>query len=815
VTQSRRLDLVLGALLLLGLPLLFFPELIFGGQTLTRMDITWIQYPLHVFAAESLRAGQWPIWNPYALFGFAAFAEQQASMLSPLNSVFLLPIPSYLALNWFVLLHVGLAAASTFALARTLGVGPAGAVLAGLSFGFGGTLTAQITDFCTMTGMAWMPAALCLIILSNERRSRAWPILTGVVVALQILDAQGQLVFYTVLLLGAYTIYESVRLIRRRATWLEITRPARVLVLTGLVSFGLSAVQLLPTLELLHEALRSHGMSLKEITSQSIHPLQLLELLIPNVYGNPVLGYKGLDSFEELFAYFGLLPLFLLLPAWRRRSTPHARFLWLALPVVLLLALGGYTPLYTWLQGVPGFNLFRIPGRWMMVISLVWALLAGYGLDELSRSDRTTGPARTLIFLMGGATVVLGGLAVWIAADRLQLRGWVTAHFGASESGRLLNEALKRFLLPADARASNWLPNLAPWLTISGLAFFVEMALALAVLGMYLGRRLSARAVAIILVGITAADLLAAGGTSVIHLEDASYWQGDPRIVDLVRDKTGLSRAFSLDATSLEEKRATNGWAGRHEAIDWLTYYMPTVVHIASPMGKRTGLVMERYERFIGDVPSLRVTDMGSLKTIVAWGELSADLKAIYPEIYAAGLLHIYNNPAALPRAYWSGRAESVPDGPAALARISAPDFDPYAAVVVEATLPPSQGSAAPLVPAAIPEYTPNHVRIDVEAPADGWLVLTDTWYPGWHATVDGRAKPISRANYLFRGVPVPAGKHTVEFVYWPASFFAGLIITSTTAILLAATALFLRLRRRTVAGGLPLRQGLRITPSI
>lgn len=73
----------------------------------------------------------------------------------------------------------------------------------------------------------------------------------------------------------------------------------------------------------------------------------------------------------------------------------------------------------------------------------------------------------------------------------------------------------------------------------------------------------------------------------------------------------------------------------------------------------------------------------------------------------------------------------------------------------------------------------PEHLRIEVEAPARGFLVLADQDYAGWHATVNGTPAPILRANYLFRLVEVPAGTSTVEFIYRPASLIVGAAISS------------------------------------
>ena len=146
------------------LPLVFFPELISADRALIRSDLSWLQYPLRTFIGQSLRSGNWPLWNPYGFGGYPLVAEGNLGVLSPFNLLFALPIPSHISLTIFALVHIGMAAVFTYVLVRSLGMGRPAASLAALSFGFGGTVTAQITNLCTMAGLAWTPLVLCLVI---------------------------------------------------------------------------------------------------------------------------------------------------------------------------------------------------------------------------------------------------------------------------------------------------------------------------------------------------------------------------------------------------------------------------------------------------------------------------------------------------------------------------------------------------------------------------------------------------------------------------------------------------------------------------
>jgi hypothetical protein len=789
LSKLSRKDVLLGMVLLL-LPIAFFPELTFFGKTLYREDINWIHYPLRVFVAQNWRAGNWPLWNPYSQCGIPLIAEAQVAALYPLNLLFVLPIPPYFALSCFVMLHLAMAALFTYVLGRSLRMGRAGALLAALSFGFGGVLTAQITNLNIVTGAAWMPLVLCLVIQAVERKSVTWAALSGLVLALQTLAAHPQVVFYTLILIVAYAAYRTLSLARSDALRKEIAWPGLLVALTIVIAFGLAAAQLLPTLEMLQQSIRSQGVGYAEMTLHSMSPLRLLSLLIPNLFGNPLL--TSLGNFDELYVYLGTIPLLLSVGAWRRRDDPQVRFFILVLPLALLLSFGAYTPLYSVLQYLPGFNFFRVPARWIAVASLALALLGGYGLDELARENKATRPARTLLIV----TVTLGmlmlgaALLVWLKRD--EALAWVAGHSTSQDTREILSTASQRFLLPRTPQAPNWLLHIAPWVTIPGLVTLLQISILLGLLGAYAREKITAAMLSYALLGLTLLDLLAAGGTTITPVQDASYWQYDTATIALVREMAGTYRVHPVGVLSDEEWREP-----AHRALGWLMDYNSAVYGVPTPWGYISPVRLERFARFSLAVPMLRAADMMSVKLLLVWGELNPGAAAVFRAIHTVGELHIYENSGALPHAYLAHRVEVVPDGEAALRRLREDDFDPTQSAVVEGPVRGLSLSGKGITPATIRLYSPLRVIVESESPQDGLLVLTDSYYPGWRAFVDGQEEPILHGNYLFRALPVPAGVHTVEFVYTADSFKTGLLIGGAMAILvllLIGARLFARL---------------------
>ena len=140
---------------------------------------------------------------------------------------------------------------------------------------------------------------------------------------------------------------------------------------------------------------------------------------------------------------------------------------------------------------------------------------------------------------------------------------------------------------------------------------------------------------------------------------------------------------------------------------------------------------------------------------------------------------------AALPRAFVVFRVRACVDDASGLQLIhsGAIDFRDEA-ILAECDAAPVAGSGGRVRTAAVRHYTCDRVVIETVTDAPGYLVLTDTWFPGWYATVDGVAQAIRRANHALRAVWVPAGRHTVEFRYAPHSVRTGLGISLAALVL-------------------------------
>ncbi|GMV92313.1 MAG: hypothetical protein AMXMBFR82_20910 [Candidatus Hydrogenedentota bacterium] len=149
--------------------------------------------------------------------------------------------------------------------------------------------------------------------------------------------------------------------------------------------------------------------------------------------------------------------------------------------------------------------------------------------------------------------------------------------------------------------------------------------------------------------------------------------------------------------------------------------------------------------------------------------------------------IEVYRNKRAFHRAWLAPQARVIPDLDEMFDVMRDPSFDPSRVALVERPLPDGLDAAGtPLDPteyAKVIDRTTTRVTIEVETQANRVLTLSDAYYPGWQASIDGEPTPVFPTFSVYRGIVVPKGRHTVDFHYWPWTFTAGLTLTAATCL--------------------------------
>jgi len=197
------------------------------------------------------------------------------------------------------------------------------------------------------------------------------------------------------------------------------------------------------------------------------------------------------------------------------------------------------------------------------------------------------------------------------------------------------------------------------------------------------------------------------------------------------------------------------------------------------------------YDDLVKAMPVERLWELMSVKYVITWRRtLLPDTEILYEEPTAEDTTYLHRLEHPLPRAFVVHRA-AVLRGEQALQLLSDPDFDPLGTVVLEEepglVLGGSERAGNSTV--SIVGYEHTRIILDVECASNGVLVLSEVYYPGWRAYVDGSPAEIHRANHALRAVEVEEGTHRVQLVYDPlAPKVGGVISALTLAGVLVAT---------------------------
>lgn len=771
--------------LVLAWPLALFGGAIATGHVLAPGDGLGYYLPVRAIAAEAWRLGELPFWNPFHFAGMPLLAAIQTGAFFPGNLPFVL-LPPGAAMNLAALLAYMAAGAFTYLYARAIALPPAAAALAGLAFAGSGYMVAHLEHLTMIQAASLVPALFWAVErLASSGRLRYALAFAGLL-ALQLLAGYPQTTVVSGLMLAPYALWRGVAIGLPALRFGPTVQYWGWLGLGALVGVGLTALQLLPTQELLAASPRGR-VPYGELIDHALPLRELATLLFPFMYG----GVPG-ELFQvppwgkgpwrnELMGYAGIMTLMLAalgLVAMLRSG--FARYWALVAAAATLLALGGQTPLYELWAALPVLSLMRVPGRHLLELDFALAVLAGLGLSWLlaARADdrpRAAGLAAALVLVP--MALVVAGLAVGREALAARWQAYVPPGFDLLGA---LAPTQPNFWVPVvvgvtSAAALVWLAR-APKPSRQALLLLVLMA-DLLVFGWHQGWR----------------KLVPPPG----------YALGRPVLSDAPRT---LALSFSgypyLDPARTRALRYPQ--TGALFGAKLVNGYEPIVpAHYARVVGRMGmgGTVAEPRVLALGhhalDVLGMRTLRLdAALFAKPAWSDPIEAHPRWDRQPDEAGVV-VFANYRALPRAWRPDRvlgrttAVVVDDLRTEVA------FDPRTTALVE--------GGVPKAPAWTPgeawatTVSPNRIRVRTRGTGPGLVVVSEAFDPGWRAWLGDQELPVRRVDALVLGVEVPSGDRVLELRYRPPAWERGLRISGLALGALGLWALYAlwRARRR------------------
>lgn len=853
--QAGQLPWWLPAALYVTATVVLFAEFIFSDAMLYGADtIQAGGYMARAYLAERLAAGDFPLWGTRQYGGIPFFESLSGGdAIYPTSLLYLVTEP-YRAVGWKLVLHVLAGGFFMHGWVRSLGLDRRAAAVAGLAW-----LLAPAIVTLVLPGNdgKLMVASLAPLVFwgaeSVMRRpsARSGAGLAGAV-ALTCLTTQFQTSYFLFGSVGAYAIFRTVQKWRKGATGARRFYPAMVFLGSALLGGGLAAFQLLPAASYVGEASRRTATTVDASpeaaraysSSWSLHPEEAVALVVPEFVGNSAADaawgdgtYWGRNSVKLNHEYVGVtvltLALFGLVGAWARAgkgprnrrkgprhgqggsgagaraeqgtgrrkggpslavsplgTSPGLRWFMAGMALIwLLFALGAHTPVWRlFYEVVPGISLFRAPSLAAFLVSFGATTLLAVGVDDLVRAKPSPGAFLTSTTgraLLGMVALLLLGLILQ-SSGALE-RFWTTVV--NPEAG-------------ADATASAALARLEPFTTRGFGIALVLAGLVAATLWAVLEGKVSATVAVVVAAGLISLDLGRVDRAFIRNFDFHAWAAPDANTRFLADEKERVPpfRVADLRGSIQNVEYAMHGQdlVGGHHPNDLARYRQLLGLAGSEMAGANTNhpnvLRMLNVKYFVWPLERAgRPPYEGAQALSTARG--GAEAVYAYP---------------GLEKAWVVGSATVLEDDEAVLARILSGDFDPARELVVSRPAPEFVGALGDVSDEAATEAAgvvaweaadADYRRLRVTLDRPGALIVSENWFPGWVAEVDGAPAEVHRVNVTLQAIALPsAGEHVIELRYTAPTVARALRISAVSALavgLMLAAPLLARARRR------------------
>lgn len=685
-------------------------------------------------AIDSFKNFQWPLWNPYSFAGTPLLATYHSATLYPLNVLLLLP--KVIGWGLFIFSQTLIASVTMFLFLGLLTKSSLAKLTGSIMFALGGLMTTWLELGTAVQAMAWLPLALYAVKKFAIQAKFRFILILIISLFLIILAGNAQVTTYSLLIVTSYALVLKVPL----------------LMLAIVLSLGLTAIQLLPSLDLLQNSIRQS----ESYTSQANYGLlpvkDILKFFIADFFGNPVTrNYWGHLNYSETSGFLGILTLPLLIYGLVKLKSREAVFFLVTFSLSIILTFDNPISRYLYSQKIPVLT-SSYASRMLFVTLLAASVITALALNHLQNNKEFNFLKRTILWSWSAILgIILGTLLTYCY---IALPNFLVA--------------AKNSLVPFVILTIILVISLTKKVNVLVLAFLILTSLDL---GRYFLKFNPFVSQQFIFPEVPALQFL----------------QNQPELFRVGREHAEVLPPNTWIAYNLQSLEG-------YDPI-YLNQY-GKFIHFLNGGDIRTGN-SSRYAELSYKYDSPFI-DAANVKFFIGIGRdrkgvIPGDLinyhfnEAGYNKIFTDKSAVILENPKALPRVYFLPNFKVV-NYQTMQETIMTESFDPRTTALLEKNLQLSTLTGKGQI--KIVDYQPNNVKIETKTDSDELLILADQFEDGWKAAVDGKETAISRANFIFRAVKVPAGSHEIVFNYYPKSFDTGLRITLITLLMVAILAL-------------------------
>ncbi len=756
--------------LLLGLICALFYHVIFQGQVFGSPDTMNPKSAAIALKSVYAKSGEFPLWQPWIFSGMPTaeaftFISQLYFPAIILNVLFIKGL-------FAQLIHLLFSGIGGYVLLRSLNRSYYSAFLGGSAFMLTPYMLTMVVfgHGSQMMTAAYLPWIMWMTIKVMKKPKICHMGILAILMGFQLQRAHAQIAYYTWMLVGAYVLYMLIINIKhvekRNNTFLGLGGFASAAIL----GIGIALLIYLPSIEYTPFSVRGGGVGggadYNYATGWSFHPKEILTFFLPSAFGFGGQTYWGFMPFTDYPNYMGIIVLLLATYGFiSHRKEPLSWFLAGTAFLALLISFGKhFSIVYDFFYDIfPFFNKFRVPAMILILVQFNTAILAAFGLDALSDLKEKTVPQWFWI--------TSGIFGVWLLA--------LVFGSGAIESVLQSSFTQPRTRDPNAIRAINNL-RLDIW-TKDAWMIIVWGFLGLGAIWIWLQRKITKNIFMTFLVVIAIADISRVG-KQIIHPAKSSgrsaatmssqsvdrYFETDPVIKYLLQQEGDFRiypagflfgesrfRAFGLESVGgyhPAKLKLTNDFIQQTKNISSFSLMkMMNVHYLISPQE-----IM---------IPTLTDAFAGKMRTD----------RGVIPA-------YVYKLKNTLPRAWFVGRVESKSDEQL-WRMINEVNFDPEEIAYIKSDVNGAGDYSVGIVNSI--ERSLHQLNIDVTCKEPGFLVVSEVHYPlRWKCTIDSNPAKVIETNQLIRGLMIPSGDHTIEFIYDRSSFNKGKIISGVSFII-------------------------------
>lgn len=679
------------------------------------------QYPWRYLSINLEKKFQLPLWNPYNFSGTPHLANFQSASLYPLNIVFLFMSFNY---GWtlLIILQPLLGSIFMYLYLRFLKLERASAFLGGFVFAFSGSSIAWMQWNIIFNVLLWLP----LILLAKERLlqkfSKKWIFIYIFAQICSILAGHLQILFYSIIISNVYLF---IRFWQLKSSGKKII----YFCFLNIIILLIVLFQLISTFQFILLSARDLDQAFGR--NGWFVPFQnIVQFFIPDFFGNPAtLNYWGEWNYAEFIGYIGIIPLIMSLYGIMYRRDNKVLFFTFIFLISLIFSIDNLIARIPYILNIPFISTSQ-PTRLILIADFALAILSALGFDYWLKKKKSINTSIVIFIIIF--------VSIWISVYSNQI----------NVSKELLDITKRNLLFPS--------------------IIFILSSFFLFINQLYKNKVIN-KVIIVLLILITFFDIFRLADKFLPFISN-KYIFPSTKTIEFLQKNAGNYRIMSLDNRILPPNFSIMYKLQTVDGYDplYLRRYGELISasergepNISPPFGFNRIITPKNYDS--------RIIDMIGVKYILSLSDIiSPKLRKVFQE----GQTRVYENRNVFPRAYivqsfflTNSRQDSIN------ALFDKNNTNLNNMIIIEKNmltdnkrfnnhikLSTNNGKVK------ITEYAANKIVIKTENSGNFYLILTDSYYPTWKVKIDENNAKIELANYNFRGVLIPDGKHTVVF---------------------------------------------------